>query len=673
MFRLADWPIRRKLTLLTTSGVSVALLLASLAFVCYDLQRIRAAKAEQIGALADILGFNATTALEFFDTETAAEVLSSLRLQPSVEMAVLYDAGGEPFASYPGQLPADVVIPVKPGTAGDPVFDAGHVSITQDIRRDGEKVGTIYLLSNLDEIDRQLAQSIRILLGVMVVALGISMLITGWLQRLFTAPIRELVKAMKYIASGGDYSLHVKKHGRDELGMLCDGFNTMLDQIEATRDELQHAHDELEKRVMERTAELQVALSAAEAANAAKSRFLANMSHEIRTPMTAILGYADILADEENLSDLGREQVAAMRRSSDHLLAVINDILDLSKIEAGKMTVERIECSPCQIVAEVVSLMRRRAAEKGLTLDLLLQGPVPETVRTDPTRLRQILVNLIGNAIKFTEEGGVRLVVSMAEPDTDGNGRMLFEIADTGVGIAPDQLEKAFQAFTQADETMTRRFGGTGLGLAISSALVKKLGGTLSAETQLGQGSTFRFSIATGPTNGVRMLENAQEAFSPATETDQKPRAAVDLSARVLLCEDGPDNQRLIAFLLEKAGAEVTVAENGQVGMQQALQAREAGRPFDVILMDMQMPVLDGYQATQRLRGAGYDGPIIALTAHAMAHDRQKCLDAGCDDYVGKPIRRQELLDAIARHTAPARRPAASAWPVFRRPCSGLR
>jgi len=661
MFRLADWPIRRKLSLLTISGILIALLLACLAFALYDVQRIRAAKAEQMDALSDILGFNATPALEFLDADTATKVLSSLRLQPSVELAVLYDAEGKPFASFRDDLSVDRAVPVKPAVTGTPVFDGGHVTATKDIWRDDEKIGTIHLRSNLEEIDRQLAQCIQILLAAMVVALGISMLITSRLQRLFTVPIRDLVKAMKYIAAGGDYSLHVKKHGRDEFGVLCDGFNTMLDQIEVTRDELQHAHDELEKRVMQRTAELQVALAAAEAANVAKSQFLANMSHEIRTPMTAILGYADILAEGEALSHLGREQVAAMRRNGDHLLTLINDILDLSKIEAGKMTIERIECQPCRIVADVVSLMRPRAVDKGLKLDLILDGPVPETVRTDPTRLRQIFVNLIGNAIKFTEEGGVRLVVSMAKPHAGANTQMCFEIINTGVGMAPEQLEKAFDAFTQADETMTRRFGGTGLGLTVSSALAENLGGTLSVESQLGQGSTFRFTIATGPLDGIRMLVDQQEAFSSASTPHEKPRAVFDPSARVLLCEDGPDNQRLIAFLLEKAGARVALAENGLAGLEEALRARDAGEPFDVILMDMQMPVLDGYRATRRLREEGYQGPIIALTAHAMAHDRQKCLDAGCDDYVSKPIRREDLLATVALHATGGRKSAPSA------------
>ncbi|OHB68589.1 MAG: hypothetical protein A2V70_05875 [Planctomycetes bacterium RBG_13_63_9] len=656
MLRLADWPIRRKLNFLTTCGALIALVLACLSYAIHDVYRIRAAKVTQITALADILGYNATPALEFSDADHAAEVLASLRMQPSIEVAVLYDAHGKVIATYPRALPASAPYPKTP-RAMTPSFTGpfpggGHLAIAQPIRRDTEKFGTIYLRSNLKEIQSQLAQTVWILLGVMTVALGISMLITGRLHRLFTAPIRELAKVMEYVSAGGDYSLHVKKYGRDELGVLCDGFNVMLDQIEVARDQLQHAHDELENRVIQRTAELQIALEAAEAASRAKSDFLANMSHEIRTPMTAILGFTDILAEEENLSEAGREQIATIHRNGDHLLRIVNDILDVSKIEAGKMTVERIGCSVCQIVAEIASSMRRRAADKGLTLDVAYGTHMPETIRTDPTRLHQILVNLIGNAIKFTKHGHVHLAVSLDESGANDIPQLCFEVSDTGLGMTPEQQEKVFKAFTQADESMSRRFGGTGLGLTICKGLTRLLGGDVSVESELGKGSTFRFTIETGPLEGVRLLEDCQEAMvSPAPDYCRRTsQPTVVLSARVLLCEDGLDNQRLIAFVLKRAGAQVTLADNGQVGMKKALEACEAGQPFDLVLMDMQMPILDGYSATRRLRGKGYDGPIIALTAHAMAHDRQKCLDAGCDDYVSKPIQRDALIAVVAEY-----------------------
>jgi len=655
MFRLADWPIRRKLGLLTGVGAMVALLLACTAFTIHDVRMIRAAKVKQIEILADILGSNAATALEFHDPVTGKEVLSSLRLQPSIEVAALFDAQGELLATYPAEPSADQAMGTCPRVTDALFTDDGYLVIAEDIDRDDEKVGTVYLRSNLKEIHSQLARVGWITLAVMTVSLAVAMLITGRLQRLFTTPIHELAKVMAYIATGGDCSLHVKKLGRDEMGVLCDGFNTMLDQIEVARDELQHAHDELEKRVVERTKELQIALSVAETANRAKSDFLANMSHEIRTPMTAILGYIDLIGEGCAKScEFGgqgmRDHVETVQRNGAHLLAVINDILDISKIEAGRMTIERRVCSPHQILAETVSLMRRRAIEKGLTMDIAYNGRIPETICTDSTRLRQILTNLLGNAIKFTETGGVRLTVSLADPADGGKAHLCFEIVDTGVGISQEQLGNVFQAFTQADETMSRRFGGTGLGLTISKGLAEALDGTLCVESEVGRGSMFRFTIDTGPLDSVRMLESCQESQATVEAAQERPPAVTQLSARVLLCEDGLDNQRLVGLLLRKAGADVTVADNGQIGLDKAIQAHKAEQPFDVILMDMQMPVLDGYDATAKLRETGYTGPIIALTAHAMAHDRQKCLDAGCDGYVSKPIDRKELLATIARH-----------------------
>ena len=638
----------------------MALLLACAAFTVRDVRMIREAKVKQIRALADILGSNATAALEFQDPGTAEEVLSSLRLQPSIEAASLFDAQGKLLATYPAESPAARDVRACPRATGPLFTEDGHLVIAQNIYRDGDNVGTVYLRSNLQGIQREFAQVGRIAIYVMVVSLAVAMLIIGRLQRLFTAPIDELAKVMEYVSKGGDCSLHVKKHGRDEMGVLCDGFNTMLDRIEVARDELQHAHDQLEKRVVERTKALQVALAAAEAANRAKSDFLANMSHEIRTPMTAILGYVNLIAEGcprgcEFGNQGSSDHIGIVKRNGEHLLAVINDILDISKIEAGKMTVERKECSPCQVLAEVTSLMRCRAIEKGLTLDVVYNGRIPETIRTDSLRLHQILTNLIGNAIKFTETGGICLTAAVAEP-VGGNPCLSFEIADTGVGMSQEQLGRVFQAFTQADETMSRRFGGTGLGLTISKGLVEALGGTLSAESDTGRGSTFRFSVDTGPLDGVRMLMNCQEVQASAAEPARRKTAPAEkLSATVLLCEDGPDNQRLIAFLLERAGAAVTVADNGRIGLDKALQARNDGRPFDVILMDMQMPVMDGYTATKKLREAGYTAPVIALTAHAMAEDRQKCLDAGCDDYASKPVDRATLVATIARHAEDSR------------------
>ncbi len=406
-------------------------------------------------------------------------------------------------------------------------------------------------------------------------------------------------------------------------------------------------------------AELERARLAAEEASRVKSEFLANMSHEIRTPMTAILGYMEQITEGLEGACLPRcefartqvaDHVAAVSRNARLLHQLINDILDFSKIEAGRMEVERIACSPVELLADVQSLMTIRAQAKGLRLECRFAGPVPEQIISDPTRIRQILINLISNAIKFTETGEVEVTGRLLE-EPGRPARFCFEVRDTGIGISSDQIQRLFQPFTQADSTTTRRFGGAGLGLAISRRLARLLDGDITVRSAPGRGSTFTVTFAAGNLDWVRRLDSPPLGVRVETKAEAAPPApAVRLDGcRVLLVEDGPDNQRLIALLLEKAGASVELADNGRIGLEKALARAQAGETFDVILMDMQMPEMDGYEATRRLRAAGYRGPVIALTAHAMAKDRQQCLEAGCDEYITKPVDRRHLLGTVRR------------------------
>ncbi len=393
----------------------------------------------------------------------------------------------------------------------------------------------------------------------------------------------------------------------------------------------------------------------AEVANCSKSEFLANMSHEIRTPMTAILGFARILLEEDDDAGTRRERLDAARtiqRNGEYLLDIINDILDLSKVEAGKMVVERIDCEPCRLIADVASLVKVKADNAELSFNVEYNGSIPQTIQSDPTRLRQILINLIGNAIKFTERGGVRLITELVQ--RDDQPLLQFDVVDTGLGMTPEQVAKLFQPFTQADSSTTRKFGGTGLGLAISKRFAELLGGDISVvETAMGVGTRFRVTVNTGSLDGVNMIDDPMTATSVAADAPTLPDGSTDQmpleGVRILLAEDGPDNQRLISIVLRKAGADVSIVENGQLAVDGALAARDAGTPFDVILMDMQMPVMDGYRATGSLRQKGYTEPIIALTANAMHGDQQKCLDAGCDDYGTKPIDRKKLISTIRK------------------------
>ncbi|MHB8972884.1 MAG: PAS domain S-box protein [Pirellulaceae bacterium] len=428
---------------------------------------------------------------------------------------------------------------------------------------------------------------------------------------------------------------------------LGETFNTMIAILGNRQEELQESNLQLQA-AMEQASRMAIQ---AEAATCAKSEFLANMSHEIRTPMTAILGFADVLLDESGVDHTSPERIEAVRtiqRNGKHLLELINDILDLSKVEAGKMQIEPARCSPFELLAELVSLMRVRADAKHLKLEVDMAGALPETVLVDPLRLRQVLVNLVGNAIKFTDHGIVRITAQLVQHS--GPLRLRFDVTDTGIGMNEEQIGRLFQAFSQVDSSAARKFGGSGLGLAISKRLMEAMGGSIEVRSMAGKGSTFSVLMDPGPLDGILLVQNAHEALLDRLPTTRESVLGTDaLRGRVLLAEDGPDNQRLLSFLLKRAGADVTVVENGQLAIEAALAACTANQPFDVILMDMQMPVMDGYTATRQLREKGYAGPIVALTAHAMAEDRQKCLEAGCDEFATKPIDRQKLLATVSR------------------------
>jgi len=387
----------------------------------------------------------------------------------------------------------------------------------------------------------------------------------------------------------------------------------------------------------------------------AKNEFLANISHEIRSPMTSILGFADILLENTH-EPACIDAAITIRRNGCYLLNLINNILDLSMLETGKVSIEKSRCSLINCVADVASIMRVRSHMENLTLRTEFVGPLPETIVTDPIRLRQILINLIDNAIKFTETGGVHVITRLRH-EAGRSPEVQFEVIDTGIGMNEAEIAALFQPFSQPDRATNRRAQGPGLGLTVTKQLVELLGGTIRVQSEKGNGAAFCAAIDPGPLEGVAMITDPTEAVirrydSSPTSGNILPRIA----GRVLLVEDGRDNQRLIAHILRKAGAEVSIAENGQEAIDTILsdEAVASADPashvgsFDVVLMDMQMPVLDGYNATRRLRSMGYAGPIVALTAHALSQDRQKCLEAGCDEYLTKPVEQRRLLDTVA-------------------------
>lgn len=435
------------------------------------------------------------------------------------------------------------------------------------------------------------------------------------------------------VASALTHKWNLQQQARRTLSGLSELVRERTADLERARDELVELNQNLVR-----------ARDAAEAANRSKTIFLANVSHELRTPMTAIIGYTEELqVHMRHLALSSPEQCAleTIRRNAQHLVVIIGDLLDMAKIEAGKLNAESVFVDARRIVDEALTLLQAKAAAKNLTLTREFATTVPIRVNTDPLRLRQILVNLVDNAIKFTTVGGVRVVLRFVAGETP---MLAIEVHDTGAGIQAEALSRLFRPFEQADASTTRQFGGTGLGLAISHHLANLLGGDITVVSTPGQGSCFTLTIATGPIEGVPFAGGGAAAAS-ASPAPAAPCPRLD-GKRVLVVEDGPDNRLLLDRMLRRAGCEVEIAADG---VQCLDRTADSGRPLDVILMDVQMPTMDGITATATLRRRGYRGPIIALTANAMTGDKQACIAAGCDAVLTKPIDRAQLFDTLAR------------------------